>query len=368
MKISEIAVYSHPVRVVHGSYKMSVGEITSLETTLVKIVTDNGLVGWGETCPVGPVYQPQHAAGAQAALAEMAPSLIGEDPTQIQILHRRMNALLDGHEYAKAAIDIAAHDITGKHFGVRVADLLGGAQTERVPSYYALSVGEPNEVAEQAQQRADEGYPRLQLKVGNRPVEVDIEVVRKVWERVGARVRLAVDANRSLVTRDVLRLSRECRDIPFIIEQPTRTMDELHGIRDRTEHALYLDETTIDVNAVLRAVGTNLCDGFGFKVTRLGGLLPMMTVRGICEARSLPHTCDDAWGGDIIAAACTHIGATVNPRLNEGVWIAQPYLGDHYDPERGLDVVDGHIALPSGVGLGITPNESLFGAPVTACG
>lgn len=368
MRITEITVYSHQVPVVHGPYTMSVGELTALETTLVKVVTDNGLVGWGETCPVGPVYQPQHAAGAQAALAEMAPGLIGADPSQVLTLHRRMNALLDGHEYAKAAIDIAAFDITGKHLGVRVADLLGGVQTERVPSYFSLSVGEPDEVAEHAEQRADEGYPRLQLKIGNRPVDVDIEVVRKVWERVGGRVRLAVDANRSLVTRDVLRLSRECRDIPIIIEQPTRTMDETLGTRDRIEHAIYFDETTVDVNAVLRAVGSHLCDGFGFKITRLGGLLPMTTVRGICEARSLPHTCDDAWGGDIIAAACTHLGATVHPRLNEGVWIAQPYLGDHYDPEHGIDVVDGHIALPSGPGLGITPDERRFGTPVTVVG
>lgn len=368
MKIAEIAVYSHQIPVVHGRYEMSIGELTALETTLVKIITDDGLVGWGETCPVGPVYQPHHATGAQAALAELAPGLIGEDPTRILNLHRRMNTLLDGHEYAKAALDIAAHDVTGKHFGVRVADLLGGPQTERVPSYYALSIGEPDEVAEQARQRADEGYPRLQLKVGNRPVEVDIEMVRKVWERVGGRVRLAVDANRSLTTRDVLQLSRECRDIPFVIEQPTRTMDELFGIRDRIEHALYLDETTVDVNAVLRAVGSNLCDGFGLKVTRLGGLLPMTTVRGICEARSLPHTSDDAWGGDIIAAACTHLGSTIHPRLNEGVWIAQPYLGDRYGPEGGVDVVDGHIALPAGPGLGVTPDESLFGTPVAAFG
>ncbi|WP_031470240.1 mandelate racemase/muconate lactonizing enzyme family protein [Sciscionella sediminilitoris] len=368
MKISEISVYSHQIPVVHGRYRMSVGELTTLETTLVRIVTDDGLTGWGETCPVGPVYQPHHAAGAQAALTELAPRLIGEDPTRILSLHRRMNALLDGHEYAKAALDIAAHDITGKHFQVRVADLLGGAETERVPSYYALAIGEPDEVAEQAVRRADEGYPRLQLKAGSRPVEIDIETVRKVWERVGGRVQLAVDANRSLTARDVLRLSRECRDIPFVIEQPTRTMDELPGIRDRIEHAVYLDETTVDVNAVLRAVGSHLCEGFGLKVTRLGGLLPMTTVRGICEARSLPHTCDDAWGGDIIAAACTHLGATVSPRLNEGVWIAQPYLGGHYGPDCDIDVVAGHIALPPGPGLGITPDESQFGTPVAAFG
>jgi L-alanine-DL-glutamate epimerase-like enolase superfamily enzyme len=94
----------------------------------------------------------------------------------------------------------------------------------------------------------------------------------------------------------------------------------------------------------------------------------MTTVRGICEARSLPHTVDDAWGGDIIAAACAHLGATIDPRLSEGVWIAQPYLGDHYDPQAGIDVVEGFIPLPKGPGLGITPDASRFGDPVAAIG
>lgn len=82
----------------------------------------------------------------------------------------------------------------------------------------------------------------------------------------------------------------------------------------------------------------------------------------------MPHTCDDAWGGDIIAAACTHIGATVLPRLNEGVWLAQPYIERDYDPENGVAIKDRHIQLPSGPGLGVVPDESIFGAPVGSYG
>lgn len=97
------------------------------------------------------------------------------------------------------------------------------------------------------------------------------------------------------------------------------TTDEFAAIRGQLRHAVYLDENTESVSAVLRAVAMGVCDGFGLKVTRLGGLNAMATVRDICAARSMPHTCDDAWGVDIIAAACVHIGATVEPRLLEGV-------------------------------------------------
>lgn len=368
MRISEISIYSQNLPILNGPYRMSHGELSGADSTLVRIQTDSGLVGWGETCPIGPVYQPHHAEGARAALSALAPGLIGEDPTRIVNLHRRMDALLSGHRYAKAAIDIAAHDITGKHYGVRVADLLGGANTEQIPSYYALSVGSPDEVADQAAERAAEGYPRLQIKVGNRPVEIDIEVIRKVWERVGNTVRLAVDANRSLNSRDLLRLSRECLDVPIIIEQPCNTTEETARVRSMLHHAVYMDESTESLPAVMRIVGDNLADGFGMKITRIGGIRPMTVVRDICESMSLPHTVDDAWGGDIIAAACVQMGATVKPQLREGVWIAQPYLGSHYDPENGIKVVNGHIALPKGPGLGVVPEESLLNPPVASFG
>lgn len=367
MKITEIHIFAHDLPVKNGPYRMASTAVWTLETTLVKIVSDTGLVGWGETCPVGPVYQPHHAGGARAALVEMAPGLIGADPTQITLLHRKMDSLLNGHGYAKAAIDIAAHDLTGKAYGVRVADLLGGAVTERVPSYYASGVGDPDEIARIATEKLAEGYPRMQVKVGGRPVEVDIAVIRKVWEVLrGSGMRLAVDANRGLPTRDALRLSRECPDIPFILEQPCNTMEEVAAVRGQLHHGIYLDENATDLNAVLRAVGAGLCDGFGMKLTRIGGLTPMATFRDICEIRSLPHTCDDAWGGDIIAAACTHIGATVQPRLNEGVWLAAPYIEGHYDPVHGVKIEGGHIALPQGPGLGINPDEAAFGAPVAS--
>lgn len=221
-----------------------------------------------------------------------------------------MHGLLDGHHPAKAAIRIAAHDLTGKHCGVPVSTLLGGALIDRVPSYYATSAGETVEyTADRADSVAEEGCPRLQLEVGGRPVEEDIEVDRKVWERVGNRVRLAVGGNRGLTTRDPLRLSRERPDIPFVIEQPCRTLAEIASIRSQLHHAVYLDEATHDVSTVLDAIGRGICDGFGMKVTRVGGLHQLALIRDICEIRSMPHTSDDEWGGreadgGVVAAGC----------------------------------------------------------------
>jgi L-alanine-DL-glutamate epimerase-like enolase superfamily enzyme len=364
MKIAEIHIYQHDLPVKNGPYRMAGSIVSSLDSTLVKIVADNGLFGWGETCPVGPTYAEAHADGALAALRRMAPGLVGVAVLPLPI-HRRMDELLAGHNYVKAAVDIACYDLLGKHLKTSVSDLLGGALTERVPSYYAIGVIDPGEAARIAADKRDEGYPRLQVKVGGRPFEIDIEAIRKTWEAIrGSGMRLAVDANRNWTTRDALRASRECPDIPFVLEQPCNSICDLQKIRPQVQHGIYMDENSVDLATAVTAAGSGLVDGFGMKLTRIGGLQAMVAFRDICDAMNLPHTCDDAWGGDIIAAACTHIGSTVRPSLNEGVWLAAPYIEGNYDSQNGVNIVDGHIRHPTGVGLGVVPDETRFGDPI----
>ncbi len=96
MRITNIRVYQHDLVVAGGLYEMSTSEVASLDTTVVVIETDTGLLGFGETCPLGPTYQPQHALGARAAIAEVAPALIGLDPRQPSVVYAAMNAALSG--------------------------------------------------------------------------------------------------------------------------------------------------------------------------------------------------------------------------------------------------------------------------------
>ncbi len=368
MRISEINIYQYDLPVVGGSYRMAKTTVSVLDTTIVEIVTESGIKGYGETCPVGPVYQPHHAPGARSALQEMAPHLIGTDALQLNCVYDAMDAALNGHAYAKAAVDIALWDIMGKVYGARVCDLLGGARHEQVPSYYAIGVAEPDEAANIAKEKQAQGYRRLQIKVGGRSPEIDIEAIHKVHAVLQPGVKLAVDANRGWTTRDALNISLACRRLPLVLEQPCNTFEEVAAIRHQVPHPIYLDENTENIGVILRAVCKRICDGFGLKVTRLGGLTPMRTVRDICSVAGLPITCDDAWGGDIIAAACTHIGATVESRLLEGVWLAAPYIDGHYDPENGIRIENGTIRVPTGPGLGIEPDTSIWGKPALSFG
>ncbi|RVB72039.1 MULTISPECIES: mandelate racemase/muconate lactonizing enzyme family protein [unclassified Mesorhizobium] len=368
MRIDHINLYTTRLPVKGGVYRMASDEVESLDSTLLEIVTDHGLTGWGETCPVGPLYQPHHALGARAAIAEIAPGLVGSEIASIRLLTKRMDERLNGHGYAKAAFDMALLDLLGQQLGVPVSTLLGGALTDRVPAYYSLIVGAPDETARIAADKLKAGYLRLQVKISGRSLEEDVATIRKVWEAVGYKARIAVDGNRGLTVASAIHLDRLCEAIPFVFEQPCNTMDEVATLKGRVTHPIYLDENTEDQNAVLKAISQGIADGFGFKITRLGGLTKMTAVRDLCAIRSLPHSCDDAWGGDIIAAACVHLAATVEPCRMEGAWIAQEYIDGHFDAKNPVVIEKGHIAVPQLPGLGVKPEAGMFGKALVTYG
>ena len=358
LRIEAIHIYQHDLPVAGTTYTMSSAALDKLDTTIVEVVTDKGVTGYGETCPVGPTYQPELAAGARAALNELAPHLLGANPLLIGQLHRIMDARLLGHNYAKAAIDIAAWDIMGQHYGARVCDLLGGAVRERVPSYYAVNVGSAEETARTVIEKQKQGFLRIQLKVGGRSAAEDIEVIKRVFEVKHALVDIAVDANRSWTTTQTLEVAGACRELRFVIEQPCATYEEIHQIRPLVGQPIFLDEVTVDLALIMRSIVDGVADGFGLKNTRLGGITPTRAARDICIATRRPFSSDSTWGGDITAAACVHLGATVAPALCAGVWIAAPYIEQHYDLDNGIDVIDGWINVPTGPGLGISPDTS----------
>ena len=367
MRIAEWHIYQRDLPVKDGPYTFAGQEVWTLDTTLVRLVSDTGIEGWGEVCPLGARYAPVSAGIVRAALTEIGESLIGVTADFNSVMCAVDTRIL-GQNYARSALDIAVHDLMGKALRVPVATLLGGAMTDRLPSYFATGIGDPDEIARLAADKVAWGYPRIQVKIGGRDVAEDIATLRKVHEAVGGHALLAADANRGLSQRDALRLSRECAAIPFALEQPCSSIEEVAAIRAQISHPIYLDESMTDLNTVLRVVGEGLADGFGMKLSRLGGLRPFSAFRDICATRGLFHTCDDSWGGDIVAAACAHMGAACDSKRLEAVWLATPYVEGSYVPDCPVSVEAGHVLLPKGPGLGLAIDAAQFDTPLASFG
>ncbi len=145
MLIERVDVFDFPLTYVHGEYVMSGGRVIStLPSTLVRVTTDDGVTGWGEVCPLGTTYLAAHAEGARAALALLAPAVVGLDATNLAAVNAAMDRALAGHEYAKSPIDVACWDVLGRALGVSVTTLLGGLRQESFPLYVAVPLRSPD--------------------------------------------------------------------------------------------------------------------------------------------------------------------------------------------------------------------------------
>ena len=135
-KITKIEAFQVDLPLREGVYRWSGGRsVAVFDSTVVAVHTDTGVTGYGEACPLGPAYLPAYAAGVRAGLAEIAPHLIGADPTALSALNDRMDRALRGHPYVKSAIDIACWDILGRIAGLPIVVLLGGRYGENFQLY-----------------------------------------------------------------------------------------------------------------------------------------------------------------------------------------------------------------------------------------
>jgi L-alanine-DL-glutamate epimerase-like enolase superfamily enzyme len=363
MKIGRIFAYRVELPLREGSYKWSGGKsVTVFDSTIVGVETTDGMVGYGEVCPLGPFYLPAYAAGVRAGLKELAPHLIGLDPLQLAVINHRMDAALKGHPYVKSGIDIACWDLLGKSTGLSVCDLMGGRFGDRVKLYRAISQEDPAVMASRVAAYRAEGYTRFQLKVGGDP-DTDIDRIREVSRLLKPGDRLVADANTGWTQHEAIRVVRALREIDVYIEQPCLTYEECLAIRRQTDHPFVLDENIDSLEMLLRAKSDLAMDVVNLKISKLGGLSKTRQVRDLCVSMGIAMTLEDSWGGDITTAAIAHLAHSTpeefrftSTDFNSYVTVATATGA----PRRQ----DGHMQASAGPGLGVTPLADVIGPAV----
>ena len=312
--VERIDVYGYELTYAHGDYVMSSGrEITRLPSTIVQITTVDGVQGFGETCPLGSTYLPAFGEGARAAIRELAPALIGADVTNLLDVHRRMDARLRGHEYAKSAIDVACWDAFGRLVGQPVAALLGGVLQRELPLYVAIPLGPPEQMAEFVVRERSAGIRNFQAKLGADPAE-DAARVAAVLAETGPGDAVTGDANGAWRRQDAIIAARLLEGSErFRLEQPCPTLEECLAVRRLTTLPMVLDEVITDLPTLVRAVGLDAMDQVNLKISRVGGLLPARVMRDTAVALGIRLMIEDSWGGDVVSAAVAHLAAGTPP-------------------------------------------------------
>ena len=367
MKLAEIRVYQVDLPLVEGRYSWSEGKYVEVfDSTVVELVTDDGRAGVGEVCPLGPFYLPAFGAGARAGIAELAGTLIGEDPTALGPINRLMDRALLGHPYVKSAIDMACWDLLGKVCGKPVCDLLGGRFGEDVVLYRAISQRPVEEMAQNVAEHRAAGYTKFQLKVGGDPSE-DIARIHAAADVLTRGEVLVADANTGWRVDDALRVAHAVRDRDVYIEQPCRTYEHCLTVRRKTALPFILDENITDLDALLRGHHDGAMDVINLKISKVGGLSKARQIRDLCVSLNVPMTIEDSWGGDVITAAIAHLAHSTPQALRFSATDFNSYVtvsNASGAPTR----VDGRMRASQVPGLGVELRREVLGQPVAVYG
>jgi cis-L-3-hydroxyproline dehydratase len=366
MRIREIRAYRVELPLHEGSYKWSGGNAVQVfDSTIVEVLTDS-VTGYGEVCPLGPAYLPAYAAGARTGIAELAPALLGQDPTQLGPINEQMDRAMRGHPYVKSAIDMACWDILGKASGQSVTNLLGGSYSEDFPLYRAISQETPEKMAASVASYRAEGYHKFQLKVGGDP-DTDVERIRAVSAKLERGDVLIADANTGWTQHQALRVAAAVADMDVYIEQPCKTYEECLAVRRHTNRPFVLDEVIDSLAMVTRGYADRAMDVINLKISKVGGLTRARQIRDLCVSLGIALTIEDTWGGDITTAAIAHLAQSTPPEMlftttdfNSYVTVSTATGA----PQRR----NGRMSAPTAPGLGITPRMNVLGKPALKVG
>ena len=363
MRITAIRVWQVDLPLKEGRYSWSNGNFVDVfDATVVGVETDAGITGWGECCPLGSAYLPAYALGVRSGLAELAPQVIGMDPRDLGVLNRHMDAVLRGHPYVKAAIDVACWDILGKSVGLPVYQLLGGKAQDDIKLYRAISQIEPAAMAQNVARYRAEGYTRFQLKVGA-DADSDIARIRMCRDILQPGDILVADANTGWTMHEAARVVNAVRDVDVYIEQPSMTYEECLTTRRRTALPFVLDEVIGNAADLMRGIAEGAMDVINLKISKVGGLTKARHMRDICVGAGIPMTIEDTWGGDIVTATIAHLAQSTPADFTFSATDFNSY-GTKDIATGAPRRVNGTMRASDMPGLGVEPIMAALGAPV----
>jgi cis-L-3-hydroxyproline dehydratase len=344
-----------------GVYEMVGGSSDGYDSVIVAIDTNEGLTGFGEVSMLGSFYD-GFPAGARAGVAELAASLVGQDPRQHRRIVRTMDGAMRGQAYVKSALDMGCWDISGRAHGQPLCEELGGRFGDAVTLYNAVSLDTRTAMVDQACAFLAEGYRRLQVKVGT-DVRRDVENLEAVRDAVGERVVLFADANGGYTTADALRFLRATRHLDYTLEQPCASLEECRQVRRQCDRPMVLDESIVSLPALLAAHRRGVADGITIKISRVGGVTRAATLRDVAVELGIQVTVEDGGGSDIATAAMVHLSLSTPEALrvhtvNYSAWVTVGNATGMPLPE------DGRLRAPTKPGLGVEALVDRLGDPI----
>ncbi|TCO51661.1 o-succinylbenzoate synthase [Kribbella antiqua] len=337
----------------HTPFVTALRTATHAESLLVEI-SDGSVSGWGESPQVWKVTGESLAGGQACVEGPISAALNGLGPDDLTEALRRVQNAAAGNYGAKAAVDVALHDLAARRRGQTLHGFLGST-VDTVPTDVTLSAGDADALAAAGRERVADGFDVLKVKVGTGDAAADVERVRRIRSAIGPGTRLRLDANQGWTRRDAVAAIRALEDCDIeLVEQPVPAAD-LEGmawITDRVSTPILADESVYDVRDLVAVIRHGAADMVNVKLAKCGGLATARTLLELAREHGVGTIVGSMMECQVgVGAAAALVSAYPTSAVNDldaAWWLAE-------SPVTGGIRYDGSlIHLPPAPGLGVT--------------
>ncbi len=340
----------------HTPFVTALRTATSAESLLVEVVDSDGAAGWGEAPQVWQVTG-ESFAGAQACIeGPISTAITGRDARDLTELLRWVHAGVAANYGAKAAVDVALHDLTARRLGVTLHEYLGSIATQ-IRTDVTLSATQAEYTHEVAERRVAEGFDVLKMKVGTGDAITDVARVKNVRRAIGPDPVIRLDANQGWSPRTAVQVIRGLEDAGLgveLVEQPVPAADlaAMAWIRDRVNTPILADESVYGIRDLVEVIRLGAADLVNVKLAKCGGLSVARTMLELARAQGLGTVVGSMMETHVgVGAAAALVAAyptSAVPDLDAAWWLAKPVV------EGGITYDGPTLRLPDGPGLGVT--------------
>lgn len=343
--------YTHPLTFASGS-------VATADHVLVRIHTDEGLIGEADAPPRPYTYGETQTSIANVVQDLFAPEMIGLDPLDREKVHAIMHRTIH-NQVAKGAVDIALWDLTGKALGVPVHKMLGG-WTDSLRVSHMLGFKPAEELLEEAHRFGEEyGITTFKLKVGRRPLHLDIEACRVLREGLGDNVEIYLDANRGWSANEAMEVLRQTDGLGLtLLEEPCDAKEAMSRRRlvERSPIPVVGDESVPTAGDASRELLSGGCNAICIKTAR-SGFTEATEILGLCTGLGVDVTMGNQIDTQVGSMATIAFGAAHRAtaaraaELSNFLDMADDLLADP------LQIIDGRIAVRNLPGVGAPIDE-----------
>ncbi len=265
-------------------FRTSLGGSIQHEGVIVKIYTDEGIVGIGEAAPSARITG-ETIETILGVISRLKNIVLGSNPLEYRRIIESIDNAVIGNPSAKAALDIAIFDVVAKKYGVPLYRLLGGSDNSFETSV-TIGIMPQEKAIYKAQKYVEQGIRILKIKIGTNP-SGDVDLLKKIRQIVGDDVRIRIDANQGYTVKQAIRVLKaiENLDIEFC-EQPVhwRDLDGMREVRRNTEIPIMADESVHGPRDAIEIIKMDAADMINIKIMKAGGILNSLKIADICDA------------------------------------------------------------------------------------